>query len=106
WSALSTVTTMPAEVALLPAVSRATAVSVWAPPVAVALFQLTDHGALVTSAPRLAPSSLSCTPATSTLSVAMAATLSTPDTVAPAGGEVTATAGGVASTPTTDPLRE
>ena len=46
----------------------------------------------MTSAPRLAPSSLNCTPTTPTLSVALTATVIVPATVAPAAGEVRATA--------------
>src|SRR5437879_13391865 len=55
------------------------------------------YGALVTSAPRLTPSSLSCTPTTPTLSVALAETVTVPETVAPAAGAVIDTVGGVVS---------
>jgi hypothetical protein len=45
----------------------------------------------------LAPSSLNCTPATATLSDALAATVTVPVAVAPVVGAVMETAGGVAS---------
>ena len=47
--------------------------------------------------PRLAPSSLNWTPTTPTLSVAVAATVIGPATVAAAAGAVMETAGGVVS---------
>ena len=59
------------------------------------------YGAVVSSAPRLAPSSLNWTPATPTLSVALAETMIVPDTVAPEAGAVMETTGGVRSA--TDP---
>ena len=59
---------------------------------------------MVTSAPRLAPSSLNCTPTTPTLSVAVAETVTVPATVAPAAGAVIETAGGVASFTTVNTL--
>ena len=49
----------------------------------------------MSSAPRLAPSSLNCTPTTPTSSEASAVTGTVPATVAPLAGDVTATAGGV-----------
>src|SRR3989475_11262940 len=55
------------------------------------------YGAAVTSAPRFAPSSLSCTPTTPTLSVALAETVTVPATVTPAAGAVIDTVGGVVS---------
>src|SRR5207248_4390956 len=59
--------------------------------------QDTTYGAAVTSAPRLAPSSLNCTPTTPTLSAAFALTLTLPDTVAPFAGDVIETDGAVVS---------
>src|SRR5262245_53776809 len=59
--------------------------------------QLTEYGAVVSSAPRLPPSVLNCTPTTSTLFGAFAAVLTDPDTVAPAAGLVSATVGAVVS---------
>src|SRR3989442_14686171 len=94
---LLTVTVTPAEVVDFPAASRATAVSVWLPFVAVVVVQETEYGAVVASAPTFAPSSLNCTPTTPTLSVAVAVTVTAPDTVAPRVGAVRATVGGVVS---------
>src|SRR2546426_4939427 len=61
------------------------------------VFQEREYGAVVTSAPRFAPSSLNCTPTTPTLSVAVAETVIVPEMVAPADGAVSATVGGVVS---------
>ena len=61
------------------------------------MFHATVYGAVVSSAPRLAPSRRNCTPATPTLSDALAVTFTEPDTVAPAAGAVRATVGGVLS---------
>src|SRR6266851_4055456 len=94
---LGTVTFTGAEVVVLPAASRATAVSVWLPAVAVVVFQATEYGAVVTSAPRLAPSSLNWTPTTPTLSEAVAETVTMPKMVAPLAGAVRETVGGVVS---------
>src|SRR5438094_1120134 len=97
---LSTVTLTPAEVAVFPAASRATAVRLWFPLEAKMLFHETEYGAAATSAPRLAPSSLNCTPTTPTLSVALAETVIVPATEAPAVGAVSETVGGALSTVT------
>src|SRR5258708_5917981 len=94
---LATVTVTGAEVVRLPAASRATAVMVCEPLLAVAVFQEIEYGALVSSAPKLAPSILNCTPATPTLSEALAVTVTVPDTVWPLLGEVMLTLGGVVS---------
>jgi hypothetical protein len=61
--------------------------------VAVAVFQLTEYGEVVTSAPRLVPSSWNWTPAIPRLSVALAATVITPETVWLFAGEVIDTMG-------------
>src|SRR2546428_14029510 len=62
------------------------------------VFQEIAKGAEVSSAPRVAPSSLNWTPATPTLSEADAATgTAEPDTVAPLAGAVSKTVGGVVS---------
>src|SRR5207245_829497 len=95
---LSTVTLTAAEAAVLPAASRATAVRPWAAFVAVVVGQEIVYGAAVTSAPKLTPSSLNCTPTTPTLSVALAETVIVPETVALAAGAVMETVGGVVST--------
>ena len=51
----------------------------------------------MTSAPTLVPSTLNCTPATATLSVALADTVIEPETVAPPEGAEIDTVGGVLS---------
>src|SRR5258708_438407 len=96
-AALETVTVTGAEGVLLPAASRATAVMVCGPLLAVTVFQEIEYGAVVSSAPRFAPSMLNCTPATPTLSAALAVTVTVADTVWPLLGEVMLTAGGVVS---------
>ena len=53
-----TVTVEADDVVTSPAASRATAVSVWEPFVTVVVFQLIAYGAIVSSTPRLTPSSL------------------------------------------------
>src|SRR5436190_2815572 len=55
---LSTITITAAEVVWLPAALRATAVNVCEPFAAVVVFHVVEYGADVSSAPRLAPSSL------------------------------------------------
>src|SRR5579872_78865 len=97
-TALLTVTATGADVVLLPAASRATAVSVCAPLATVVVSQTTDGDAALASLPRLAPSSWNCTPTTPTLSVAFAETTTLePDTLLPFDGDVIATVGGVVS---------
>ena len=94
---LATVTVTSAEVLLLPAASRAIAVMVCEPLLAVVVFQETEYGALVSSAPKFVPSILNCTPATPTLSEALAVIVTVAGTVAPLLGEVMLTVGGVVS---------
>src|SRR5207237_122816 len=94
---LTTITLTAAEVVVLPAASRATAVRVCVALVAVVAAHERAYGAVITSAPRFAPSSLNCTPTTPTLSVALAETVTMPETVAPAAGAVIDTVGGVVS---------
>src|SRR6185295_3566031 len=95
--AFDTVTVTVAEVVRLPAASRALAVS-WCEPLATAVvFQETEYGDVVSSPPSVAPSTKNCTPATPTLSEAVALTLIVPDTVAPFAGAVMLTVGGVVS---------
>jgi hypothetical protein len=65
---------------------------------AVVVFQVIPYGMVVSSAPRLAPSSLNWTPATPTLSPAVADTATAvPETVAPLAGAVSAIVGTVTS---------
>src|SRR5690242_21492496 len=94
---LLTVTGTGALVVVRFAVSRATAVRVCEPLATPVVFQPSEYGADVTSPPRLAPSSLNCTPATATLSLAVALTVIVPVTVAPDVGAVIDTVGGVVS---------
>ena len=94
---LLTVMATVAEVVWFPAASRATAIKVCDPFVAVVVFQDTEYGEIVSSAPRALPSSLNCTPATPTLSEALAETLTVPETVAPPLGAETDTEGAVVS---------
>src|SRR5438093_6210998 len=96
-AALDTVTVTGAEVVRLPAASRATAVRVCEPLATVVVFQETEYGDAVSSAPRLAPSTRNCTPATPILSEAEALTVTVPDTVAPDAGALMLTEGGVVS---------
>ena len=95
--ALATVTVTAAEVATLPALSRATAVRVWLPAETPAEFQLTLYGAVVSSAPIAAPSARNVTPARPPASAALAETATVPVTVAPFAGAVSDTVGGVVS---------
>src|SRR5258708_5028019 len=81
--ALFTVTVTAETGLTLPAASRATAVRVCEPLLAEAVFQDTEYGAAVSSAPRLEPSSLNCTPTTPTVPEALALSLVVPETVAP-----------------------
>ena len=96
-STLLVVTATPMDVVVLPDVSRATAVSVCEPLIAAVLFQATEYGAAVSSDPTFAPSTLNWTPATATLSEALAETVTLPDTVAPLAGAVMTTVGTVVS---------
>ena len=92
-----TVTAIAADVVVLPAASRATAVTLWPPAVEVAMSQRTLYGAVVSSAPTALPSILNCTPATPTSSVALATRSTGSSSTAPAAGAVTSTVGGVVS---------
>src|SRR5439155_6252702 len=92
------VTLVDADVARLFEVSRARAASVCVELFArVVVSQPIVYGGVVTSAPNATPSTRNCTPATPTLSVALATRLTVPLTVAPLAGEVSATVGGVLS---------
>src|SRR5882762_7060439 len=94
---LSTVTVIGAEVVRLPAASRATAVMVCEPLLELVVFQGTEYGAAVISAPALTPSNWNCTLTTPTLSEALAVTVIVPETLAPEAGEVTLTDGAAVS---------
>jgi len=93
----ATITVTPADIAVLPAASRATAVRAWAPSVVVVVFHVMAYGGMVASNPRFVPSSLNWTLTTPTLSVALADTTTVPVNVVPAAGAVTVTVGEVMS---------
>src|SRR5439155_1667852 len=82
--------TLTAAVAVWPAASRATALTLCAPGTTSAVSHAIEYGAAATSAPRFVPSSLNCTPTTPTLSVAVADTVTVPETLAAGAGPVTA----------------
>src|SRR5437868_5914943 len=84
----------------LPSASRAIAVSVCEPLVAVVVFHATEYGGDISSAPRFTPSSWNCTPTTPPLSDAVADTLIVPVRNAPLAGDVMDTVGAVLSTAT------
>src|SRR2546428_457286 len=92
-----TVTVTEEEVVVLVAASRATALRVCVPMAAVVVSHVTEYGDVVSSAPRLPPSSWNWTPATPTLSEAVAETVMVPVTVAPEVGAVMVTVGAVVS---------
>src|SRR5882724_10941315 len=94
---LATVTVTGADVVLLPAASRATAVMVCGPLLVVVVSMEIEYGALRSSAASAIPSPKNCTPTTPTLSAALAASVTVPLTVAPFAGAVMPTVGGVVS---------
>ena len=79
---------------MLPAASRARAVSVCAPLATSCVSQASAYGAVVSSTPVATPSTKNCTPATPTLSVASAVTLTMSLHLGIGGGEVIGTVGG------------
>jgi hypothetical protein len=87
------VTVTAVDVVWLPAASRARAVRVCVPLAAAVVSQEMEYGDAVSSAPRLAPSRRNCTPATPTLSEALADTVVAAETVAPLLGAVMLTVG-------------
>jgi hypothetical protein len=95
--ALETVTVTGAEVVRLPAASRATAVRVYEPLLAVVVSTEIEYGAVVSSAAKSAPLTLNWTPATPLSSDAVALMLIVPETVAPEAGDVMLTVGGMVS---------
>src|SRR5262249_18496592 len=98
---LLTVTLVGDEVVVFPAASRARAVKVCAPLVVDVVAHEIVYGAIESSAPSGMPSSRNWTPATPTLSLASAVTLTDAETVAPEAGAVIDTLGAVTS-PETD----
>jgi hypothetical protein len=93
---LRTVTVTGADVAVLPAASRATALSACAPSVTSDVCQAAWNGALTTSA-ICAPPSKKVTPTTPTLSPARALTVTVPETTAPLSGAAMLTVGATTS---------
>ena len=94
---LLTVTLTAVDVLVLPAASRAMAVRLWLPLTTPVVFQPIEYGAVVTSEPMSVASTLKRTPATPTLSDALAVIVTLPDTTAPAAGAVIETVGAVVS---------
>ena len=90
---LLTVIETGAETALLPARSRALAVSMCVPSVTVVESRLVEYGLLAASLPRAVPSIRIRTPATPTSSDASAVTVMVPDTIPPLVGEAIAHGG-------------
>src|SRR5262245_5633463 len=85
------------DVVVLPAASRALALSTCRPFDEVVVSQVMPYGDVVSSAPRGAPSRRNCTPATPTSSFALAVTFTLPETTVPGAGAVTDTPGGAVS---------
>src|SRR5438046_1260543 len=88
--ALETVTVTGAEAVRRPAASRATAVKVCGPLLALVVFHEVEYGGAVTSGPAFTPSTRNWTPATPTSSEAVAVTLVVPPTFAPDPGDAVA----------------
>src|SRR5207244_4652942 len=80
---LTSVMVTAVAVVVLPAASRAIAVSVWDALLAVVVFQESEYGAVVSSAPRFAPSSRNWTPAPKSVAEAKAVTVVILETVDP-----------------------
>jgi hypothetical protein len=90
---LSTVTETEAA-AVFPAVSRATAVTVWFAEETEVVFHEIEYGGEVTGKPMFTPSTWNCTLATATLSAALAVTPTVPANNAAVAGAVNETVGG------------
>ena len=100
-STLDTVTVTDADVPKLFELSLATAVSTCVPlgvPIVFHGIEYVPEFPVVTSVPKLLPSSVNCTPAIATLSVAVALIVMLPATKVPPTGDVIETFGGVVST--------
>ena len=93
---LETVTVTDADVAL-PAWSLATAVRVYEPLDSDVVFQETEYGAVVSSAPMLVVPRLNWTPTTPMLSEAVADSVTVPETDEPSEGAVIETVGATLS---------
>ena len=92
-----TVMVTTAEIVEFPAASLALAVMEWEPLDTDALFHALWYGAVFCSEPVATPSIRNCTPATPTLSEAVAARFTVPVSVLPAAGAVRETVGGTLS---------
>src|SRR5207245_961400 len=97
---ITTVTLTADEVVWLPAASRATAVKLCEPLLAMVVFHEIEYGAVVSSAPRSTPSSFNCPPTMPTLAAALAVTVTVPAAEAAAVGDEMEAVGGVLSTVT------
>ena len=93
--ALEMVTRVSDEVVWFPVASRAVAVRVCGPSVAVVVFQVVRYGLTVTSPPKGTPSRRNWTPVTPVLSEAVASRETEPEIVKPDVGEVRVIEGGV-----------
>src|SRR3954468_1758990 len=89
-----TVTLTGTDVAVSPALLRATAVRTCVPSGSGVVSSAAWYGAAVSSVPSAAPSNWNCTPATATASEALATMVTTPVRLAPLAGEVMDTVGG------------
>jgi hypothetical protein len=96
-SRFATETVRASDAVALPAVSYATAERVCVPSAAAAVSHDTAYGAVVSLAPRSAPSRRNCTAAMPWSSVASAATVTIPDNSAPLLGADSVITGGVTS---------
>ncbi len=94
---LETITVTADEMVVFPAASLAVAVRVWEPLGTETVYQVPEYGGMISSELRLEPSSLNWTPATPTLSEAVAETVTLPETVVLVVGRVIATVGEVMS---------
>jgi hypothetical protein len=102
-AALLTTTSTAADVVVRPAASRAVAVIAYESSITEVEFQIIEYGAVASSLPILFPFNLNWTPATPTLSLAVAVMLTLdPETIAPSAGDVMETVGGVVSTTASD----
>jgi hypothetical protein len=94
---LETFTGIVAETVEFPEASLALAERECIPLTAVKEFQLILYGAVITSAPRFAPSKINWTPTTPTLSLALAETVVVPETTEPPLGAEMLTVGAILS---------
>src|SRR5436190_919888 len=96
-AALATITLTGADVVVLPAASRATAVNACDPSATVVVFQLIEYGEMVSATSTCTPSTKNVTAATPLSSSALALNGTVANTVVPLPGVVTDTDGAVVS---------